>query len=89
MDWMTGARATPIYPHRLPTKDDLKERFQEEERMDNTKLEEELCAVIDRMNVIIQAQAMELAQHGAVVHAEEIAEVRQKYARAIGEGVGP
>ena len=28
--------------------------------MDNTKLAEELCAVIDHMNVIIQAQAMEL-----------------------------
>ena len=89
MDWMTGARATPIYPHRLPTKDDLKERFQEEERMDNTKLEEELCAVIDRMNVIIQAQAMELAQFGALVHEEEIAAVRRRYARAVGEGVGP
>lgn len=57
--------------------------------MDNTRLVTELCAIIDRMNVIIQAQAMELAQFGAVVHAEEIAEVRQKYARAIGEGVGP
>lgn len=55
--------------------------------MDSTKMIADLCAVIDRMNVIIQA--MELAQYGAVVHAEEIAEVRQKYARAIGEGVGP
>lgn len=54
--------------------------------MDSTKMIADLCAVIDRMNVIIQAQAMELAQYGAVVHAEEIAEVRQKYARAIGEG---
>ena len=57
--------------------------------MDSTKMIADLCAVIDRMNVIIQSQAMELAQYGAVVHAEEIAEVRQKYARAIGEGVGP
>ena len=57
--------------------------------MDSTKMIAHLCAVIDRMNVIIQAQAMELAQYGAVVHAEEIAEVRHKYARAIGEGVGP
>ena len=57
--------------------------------MDSTKMIADLCAVIDRMNVIIQAQAMELAQFGAVVHAEEIAEVRHKYARAIGEGVGP
>ena len=56
--------------------------------MDSTKMIADLCAVIDRMNVIIQAQAMELAQFGAVVHAEEIAEVRQKDARAIGAGVG-
>ena len=57
--------------------------------MDSTKVIADLCAVIDRMNVIIQAQAMELAQFGALAHAEEIAEVRQKYARAVGEGVGP
>ena len=57
--------------------------------MDSTKMIADLCAVIDRMNVIVQARAMELAQFGAVVHAEEIAEVRQKYTRAIGEGVGP
>lgn len=57
--------------------------------MDNTKVIVDLCAVIDRMNVIIQEQAMELAQYGAVVHAEEIAAVRQQYARAVGEGVGP
>ena len=57
--------------------------------MDSTKMIADLCAVIDRMNVIIQAQAMELAQYGAVVHAEESAAVRQTDARAIGEGVGP
>lgn len=57
--------------------------------MDYTKVIADLRAVIDRMNVIIQAQAMELAQHGAVDHAEEIAAVRQQYAVAIGEGVGP
>lgn len=57
--------------------------------MDYTKVIADLCAVIDHMNVIIQAQAMELAQHGAVDHAEEIAAVRQQYAVAIGEGVGP
>ena len=57
--------------------------------MDSTKMIADLCAVIDRMNVIIQAQAMELAQHGTVAHAEEIAAVRQQYVRAIGEGVGP
>lgn len=32
--------------------------------MDSTKMIADLCAVIDRMNVIIQAQAMELAQYG-------------------------
>lgn len=57
--------------------------------MDSTKVIADLCAVIDRMNVIIQAKAMELAQHGAVAHAEEIEAVRQQYVRAIGEGVGP
>ena len=57
--------------------------------MDYTKVIADLCAVIDRMNVIIQAKAIELAQHGAVAHAEEIAAVRQQYVRAIGEGVGP
>lgn len=57
--------------------------------MDTIKVVADLCDVIDRMNAIIQAQALELDQFGAVAHAEEIAEVRQKYARAIGEGVGP
>ena len=49
--------------------------------MDNTKLVAELCDIIDRMNVILQAQAMELALH----HEEEIAAVRRDYAQAIGE----
>lgn len=57
--------------------------------MDSTKVIADLCAVIDRMNVIIQAQAMELAQFRALVHEEEIAAVRRQYARAVGEGVGP
>lgn len=30
--------------------------------MDNTRLVTELCAIIDRMNVLLQAQAMELAR---------------------------
>lgn len=55
--------------------------------MDHTKVIADLCAVIDRMNVIIQAQAMELAQHGAVAHEEEIADVRRQYVQAIGEEV--
>ena len=53
--------------------------------MDSTIVIEDLCAVIDRMNVIIQAQAMELAQFGALVHEEEIAAVRRDYAQVIGE----
>ena len=57
--------------------------------MDNTRLVTELCAIIDRMNVILQAQAMELAQLHALHHEEEIAAVRRRYARAVGEGVGP
>lgn len=57
--------------------------------MDSVKVIAELCAVIDRMNIIVQAQAMELAQHGPPPHAEEIAAVRAQYTRAIGEGVGP
>lgn len=53
--------------------------------MDTSKTIEDLCGVIDRMNVIIQAQAMELAQLGALRHEEEIAAVRKDYADAIGE----
>lgn len=53
--------------------------------MDNTRLVTELCAIIDRMNVLLQAQAMELAQLHALHHEEEIAAVHQDYARAIGE----
>lgn len=43
-----------------------------------------LCAIIDQQNVIIQAQAMELAQHDALTRAEEINALRQKYAEATG-----
>lgn len=43
-----------------------------------------LCAIIDQQNVIIQAQAMELAQHDALTRAEKIKNLRQKYAEAIG-----
>ncbi len=57
--------------------------------MDHTKVIADLCAVIDRMNVIIQAQAMELAQHGAVAHAEEIAAVRRSMPWPSVRGVGP
>ena len=53
--------------------------------MDNTKLVAELCAIIDRMNVLLQAQAVELAQLHALQHEEEIAAVRRDHAKAIGE----
>lgn len=53
--------------------------------MDQTKVIAELCAIIDKMNVIIQAQAMELAQLHALQHEEEIEAVRRDYAQAIGE----
>ena len=43
-----------------------------------------LCAIIDQQNVIIQAQAVELAQHDALTRAEEINDLRQKYAEAAG-----
>lgn len=51
----------------------------------NVKLITDLCGIIDRMNLIIQAQAMALAQHDALTMAEEIAAVRREYADAIGE----
>lgn len=53
--------------------------------MSESKIVADLCGIIDRMNVILQAQAMELAQLGALRHEEEIAAVRKDYADAIGE----
>lgn len=52
--------------------------------MNIPKIISDLCEIIDRQNVIIQAQAMVLAQHHALDLEEEIAEVRQKYADTIG-----
>lgn len=52
--------------------------------MDNLRLIAELCAIIDQQNVIIQAQAVELAQLDALTRAEEINTLRKKYAEAIG-----
>ncbi len=51
--------------------------------MNYVQLIADLCAIIDQQNVMIQAQAMELAQHDALDHAEEIAALRQKYAEII------
>ncbi|MEG1593365.1 MAG: hypothetical protein RR350_03065 [Oscillibacter sp.] len=53
--------------------------------MSTVKLIADLCGIIDRMNIIIQAQAVELAQHDAITHAAEIRIVRQDYANAMGE----
>lgn len=55
--------------------------------MDYMKTISDLCAVIDGMTGIVQTQAEELAQLGAVSHAEEIEAARLKYAQAIGEEV--
>lgn len=52
--------------------------------VNNAKLIMDLCAIIDQQNVIIQAQAMELAQFDALTRAEEIDALRQKYAEATG-----
>ena len=47
----------------------------------------DLCAIIHQQNEIIEAQASELEQFGAVARAEEIAALRQKYAKTMGEEV--
>ena len=55
--------------------------------MNQVEMIADLCAIIDQQNVIIQAQAMELAQHDALTRVEEIAALRQKYAEATGAPV--
>lgn len=52
--------------------------------MNTVEVIAKLCEIIDQQNVIIQAQAMELAQLDALSRAEEIAAIRQKYADTIG-----
>ncbi|MEG1593222.1 MAG: hypothetical protein RR350_02345 [Oscillibacter sp.] len=52
--------------------------------MNKTKLICDLCAIIDQQNLIIQAQAMELAQLSADPMVAEIASVRQAYVDAMG-----
>ncbi len=52
--------------------------------MNNVEVIAKLCEIIDQQNVIIQAQAMELAQMDGLSRAEEIAAIRQKYADTIG-----
>lgn len=53
--------------------------------MNNTEVIAKLCHIIDLQNVIIQAQAMELNQLGAVARAEEITAARAAYAETMGE----
>ena len=53
--------------------------------MNNTEVIAKLCHIIDLQNAIIQAQAMELNQLGAVAQAEQIAAARTAYAEAMGE----
>lgn len=52
--------------------------------MDYMKLVADLCAIIEQQNVIIEAQAVELAQHDTVERADEIAALRRRYADTIG-----
>jgi len=52
--------------------------------MNTVEVIAKLCEIIDQQNVIIQAQAMELAQLDALTRAEEIATIRRKYADTIG-----
>lgn len=53
--------------------------------MNYTKLIADLCEIVDKQNEIIQAQAEALAQFDALTMAEEIAAVREEYAKAMGE----
>lgn len=53
--------------------------------MNTVEVIAKLCEIIDQQNVIIQDQAMELAQLDALSRAKEIAAIRRKYADTIGE----
>lgn len=54
-------------------------------RINHVQMVADLCAIIDKQNVIIQAQALVLAEHEAVIMAEEITATRQAYINAMGE----
>lgn len=56
--------------------------------MNYVSLISELCSIIDRQNVIIQAQAMELAQLDALAREDEITALRRRYAEAMGRREG-
>lgn len=55
-------------------------------KINTVQLVANLCAIIDQQNVIIQALA--LAEHEAVIMAEEIAAARQAYMDAVGTPSG-
>lgn len=56
--------------------------------MDNSEIINELCAICEAQNRIIQAQSDALNQLGAMVMEEEKAVVAERYASVIG-GVAP
>ena len=53
--------------------------------LDAVKLVADLCAIIGQQNAIIKAQALVLAEHGAVIMAEEIDAAQAKYKEVVGE----
>ena len=53
--------------------------------MSNLQIIEELCAIVELQNKIIRAQADSLAQMGAEVMADEIAEARERASRLCGD----
>lgn len=57
--------------------------------MDYTRLVSGLCAIIEQQNEIIQDQAVELAQHGAVERENEIRRLRSEYSEIMGEVPAP
>ena len=53
--------------------------------MDNSEIINELCAICEAQNRIIQAQSDALGQLGAMVMEEEKAMVTERYASIIGD----
>lgn len=53
--------------------------------MDYAKLITELCAIIERQNLILKAQAMALAQLDALSYEDEIKPLYRRYAEVMGE----
>lgn len=53
-------------------------------KLNTVQLVADLCAIIDQQNEIIQAQALALAEHEAVIMAEEITAARRAFEAAMG-----